>query len=107
MAKNTYGTGCFALLNTGPRAVGSTEGLLTTVAWTVEGATVYALEGAVFIAGAAVQWLRDGLGGIKQAAETQALAQSAPDTRRGFPVPALLGRCAPHWGPLPRAPLVG
>src|SRR4029077_18644320 len=60
MAKNTYGTGCFALLNTGPRAVGSTEGLLTTVAWTVEGATTYALEGAVFVAGAAVQWLRDG-----------------------------------------------
>ncbi|HKW93312.1 MAG TPA: glycerol kinase GlpK, partial [Methylomirabilota bacterium] len=73
MAKNTYGTGCFALLNTGERAVSSREGLLTTVAWTVEGATAYALEGAVFIAGAAVQWLRDGLGIIAHAADTQPL----------------------------------
>ena len=107
MAKNTYGTGCFALLNTGPRAVGSTEGLLTTVAWTVEGATAYALEGAVFIAGAAVQWLRDGLGVIKQAAETQALAQSVPDTGGVYLVPAFVGLGAPYWDPYARGTLVG
>src|SRR4029077_5372473 len=107
MAKNTYGTGCFALLNTGPRAVGSTEGLLTTVAWTVEGATAYALEGAVFIAGAAVQWLRDGLGLLKQAAETQALARSVPDTGGVYLVPAFVGLGAPYWDPYARGTLVG
>jgi len=107
MAKNTYGTGCFALLNTGARAVASTEGLLTTVAWTVEGATAYALEGAVFIAGAAVQWLRDGLGLIKQAAETQALAQSVPDTGGVYLVPAFVGLGAPYWDPYARGTLVG
>ncbi|HWP74724.1 MAG TPA: glycerol kinase, partial [Methylomirabilota bacterium] len=107
MAKNTYGTGCFALLNTGTRAVGSSEGLLTTVAWTVEGATTYALEGAVFIAGAAVQWLRDGLGVIQQAAETQALAQSVPDTGGVYLVPAFVGLGAPYWDPYARGTLVG
>jgi glycerol kinase len=107
MAKNTYGTGCFALLNTGPRAIGSREGLLTTVAWTVEGATSYALEGAVFIAGAAVQWLRDGLGVIKHAAETQALAQSVPDTGGVYLVPAFVGLGAPYWDPYARGTLVG
>jgi glycerol kinase len=107
MAKNTYGTGCFALLNTGERAVASTEGLLTTVAWTVEGSTAYALEGAVFIAGAAVQWLRDGLGIIKQAAETQALAESVPDTGGVYLVPAFVGLGAPYWDPYARGTLVG
>ncbi|HEU4439863.1 MAG TPA: glycerol kinase GlpK [Methylomirabilota bacterium] len=107
MAKNTYGTGCFALLNTGARAVASSEGLLTTVAWTVEGATSYALEGAVFIAGAAVQWLRDGLGVIREAAETQALAQSVPDTGGVYLVPAFVGLGAPYWDPYARGTLVG
>jgi glycerol kinase len=107
MAKNTYGTGCFALLNTGPRAVVSREGLLTTVAWTVEGETTYALEGAVFIAGAAVQWLRDGLGIIRQAAETQALARSVPDTGGIYLVPAFVGLGAPYWDPYARGTLVG
>ncbi len=107
MAKNTYGTGCFALLNTGERAVASREGLLTTVAWTVEGRTAYALEGAVFIAGAAVQWLRDGLGIIGQAAETQALAESVPDTGGVYLVPAFVGLGAPYWDPYARGTLVG
>ncbi|HJV57134.1 MAG TPA: glycerol kinase GlpK [Methylomirabilota bacterium] len=107
MAKNTYGTGCFALLNTGPRAVASAEGLLTTVAWTVEGATSYALEGAVFIAGAAVQWLRDGLGVIKQAAEAEALARSVADTGGVYLVPAFVGLGAPYWDPYARGTLVG
>ena len=107
MAKNTYGTGCFALLNTGARAVASAEGLLTTVAWTVEGATAYALEGAVFIAGAAVQWLRDGLGIIKQAAETEALARSVADTGGVYLVPAFVGLGAPYWDPYARGTLVG
>ena len=107
MAKNTYGTGCFALLNTGGRAVASDEGLLTTVAWTVEGRTAYALEGAVFIAGAAVQWLRDGLGIIRQAAETQALAESVPDTGGVYLVPAFVGLGAPYWDPYARGTLVG
>ena len=107
MAKNTYGTGCFALLNTGARAVASSEGLLTTVAWTVEGATSYALEGAVFIAGAAVQWLRDGLGIVRQAGETQSLAQSVPDTGGVYLVPAFVGLGAPYWDPYARGTLVG
>jgi glycerol kinase len=107
MAKNTYGTGCFALLNTGERAVASSQGLLTTVAWTVEGSTTYALEGAVFIAGAAVQWLRDGLGIIRQAAETQALAESVPDTGGVYLVPAFVGLGAPYWDPYARGTLVG
>jgi len=107
MAKNTYGTGCFALLNTGERAVASREGLLTTVAWTVEGRTAYALEGAVFIAGAAVQWLRDGLGIIGQAAETRALAESVPDTGGVYLVPAFVGLGAPYWDPYARGTLVG
>jgi glycerol kinase len=107
MAKNTYGTGCFALLNTGARAVASAEGLLTTVAWTVEGRTAYALEGAVFIAGAAVQWLRDGLGIIKQAAETEALARSVPDTGGVYLVPAFVGLGAPYWDAYARGTLVG
>jgi glycerol kinase len=107
MAKNTYGTGCFALLNTGERAVASTEGLLTTVAWTVEGATSYALEGAVFIAGAAVQWLRDGLGVIQHAADTEALALSVADTGGVYLVPAFVGLGAPYWDPYARGTLVG
>ena len=75
MAKNTYGTGCFVLLNTGERPVASERGLLTTVAWQLDGTTTYALEGSVFVAGAVVQWLRDGLGIISRADESQALAE--------------------------------
>jgi glycerol kinase len=107
MAKNTYGTGCFALLNTGERAVGSQRGLLTTVAWTLDGRTTYALEGAVFVAGAAVQWLRDGLGIIAKAAETQAFAESVTDTGGVYLVPAFVGLGAPYWDPYARGTLIG
>ncbi len=107
MAKNTYGTGCFALLNTGPKPVGSQRGLLTTVAWTVAHRTSYALEGSVFVAGAAVQWLRDGLGIIAKAAETQSLAESVPDTWGVYLVPAFVGLGAPYWDPYARGTLVG
>ena len=107
MAKNTYGTGCFALLNTGPTPVFSQRGLLTTVAWTVDHRTSYALEGSVFVAGAAVQWLRDGLGIIADAAETEALAESVPDTGGVYLVPAFVGLGAPYWDPYARGLLVG
>ncbi len=107
MAKNTYGTGCFALLNTGARAVSSQRGLLTTVAWTLDGRTTYALEGSVFVAGAAIQWLRDGLGIIAKAAETQALAESVPDTGGVYLVPAFVGLGAPYWDPYARGILIG
>jgi glycerol kinase len=107
MAKNTYGTGCFALLNTGPTPVASTRGLLTTVAWTIGRETSYALEGSVFVAGAAVQWLRDGLGIIADAAETQTLAESVPDTGGVYLVPAFVGLGAPYWDPYARGMLAG
>jgi glycerol kinase len=107
MAKNTYGTGCFALLNTGDKAVESRRGLLTTVAWTIGGRAHYALEGSVFIAGAAIQWLRDGLGIIARAAETQDLAQSVPDTGGVYLVPAFVGLGAPYWDPYARGTLIG
>jgi len=106
-AKNTYGTGCFLLVNTGARPVPSTHGLLTTVAWSLGGRVAYALEGSVFIAGAAVQWLRDGLGIIVQAAETQALAESVPDTGGVYLVPAFVGLGAPYWDPYARGTIVG
>jgi glycerol kinase len=107
MAKNTYGTGCFILLNTGPTPVASEHGLLTTVAWQIGGATTYALEGSVFIAGAVVQWLRDGLGIIATAAETEALAESVADAGGVYLVPAFTGLGAPHWDPYARGALVG
>ncbi len=106
-AKNTYGTGCFLLLNTGERPVASTHGLVTTVAWSLGGRVSYALEGSVFIAGAAVQWLRDGLGIIARADETQALAESVPDTGGVYLVPAFVGLGAPYWDPYARGTLVG
>jgi glycerol kinase len=106
-AKNTYGTGCFALLNTGDRAVPSAHGLLTTIAWRIGGRTTYALEGAVFIAGAAVQWLRDGLGIVQTAAETDALARSVPDTDGVYFVPAFVGLGAPYWDQHARGTIVG
>jgi glycerol kinase len=107
MTKNTYGTGCFALLNTGARPVASAEGLITTVAWSVGGRVSYALEGSVFVAGAAVQWLRDGLGIIARADETETLAASVPDTGGVYLVPAFVGLGAPHWDPYARGTIVG
>src|SRR5437867_6913955 len=106
-AKNTYGTGCFVLLNTGTEPVASSHGLLTTIAWRIGAVTTYALEGSVFIAGAAVQWLRDGLGLIRSAAESQALAESVPDTGGVHFVPALVGLGAPSWDMYARGTLVG
>jgi glycerol kinase len=106
-AKNTYGTGCFALLNTGERPVWSSHGLLTTVAWRRGGRASYALEGAVFVAGAAVQWLRDGLGLIGAAPETEALARSVPDTGGVYFVPAFVGLGAPYWDQHARGTIVG
>jgi len=106
-AKNTYGTGCFMLMNTGNEPVASKSGLLTTVAWRIGQQTVYALEGSIFIAGAAVQWLRDGLGLIKQASEIEALAASVSDNGGVFFVPALAGLGAPYWDPQARGTIVG
>jgi glycerol kinase len=106
-AKNTYGTGCFMLLNTGATPVASSHGLVTTIAWRIGGRTTYALEGSVFIAGAAIQWLRDGLGILKDAAESQALAESVPDTGGVYFVPAFVGLGAPHWDMYARGTVVG
>jgi glycerol kinase len=105
--KNTYGTGCFALLNTGATPVASTGGLLTTIAWRLGADTSYALEGSVFVAGATLQWLRDGLGIIGQAAESQALAFSVPDTGGVYLVPAFVGLGAPYWDMYARGTIVG
>lgn len=106
MAKNTYGTGCFTLMNTGPTPLPSRHRLLSTVAWSIDGLT-YALEGSVFSAGAAVQWLRDGLGLIRSAAEVESLALSEPDSGGVFFVPAFTGLGAPHWDPYARGAIVG
>ena len=106
-AKNTYGTGCFLLVNTGDHPVSSSQGLVTTVAWGLDGRATYALEGSVFIAGAAVQWLRDGLGLIGSAAETAELAASVPDTGGVYFVPAFVGLGAPYWDPYARGTIVG
>jgi glycerol kinase len=108
-AKNTYGTGCFLLLNTGERAVASERGLLTTIAWRLGDAAevTYALEGSVFIAGAAIQWLRDGLGIISHAAETEALAGDVEDTGGVYFVPAFVGLGAPYWDAYARGTIVG
>jgi len=97
MAKNTYGTGCFLLLNTGAQAVSSRHGLLTTIAWGLDGKVVYALEGSVFIAGAAIQWLRDGLQILTSAAESAAVAAGVPDAGGVYVVPAFVGLGAPYW----------
>jgi len=106
-AKSTYGTGCFVLLNTGTTPVSSDHGLLTTVGWRLGDQTIYALEGSAFIAGAAVQWLRDGLGLIKSASEVEALAKTVDDCGEVCFVPALAGLGAPHWRPEARGVLVG
>jgi glycerol kinase len=107
MAKCTYGTGAFLLMNTGEQAVPSHTGMLTTVAWRLGGRTTYALEGSAFIAGAAVQWLRDGLGIIERSADVEALAASVPDSGGVTFVPALAGLGAPHWRPDARGIIVG
>ncbi len=107
MIKSTYGTGCFAVLNTGKTPVKSANRLLTTIAYRLNGKTSYALEGSIFVAGAAVQWLRDGLKIIKSAAETQALAESASDTQPIYLVPAFVGLGAPHWDADARGALYG
>lgn len=106
-AKNTYGTGCFMLLNTGESPVRSEKGLLTTVAWQVNGRTSYALEGAVFVAGAAVQWIRDGLKAIDSSAAVEALMNQVPDTDGVYLVPAFVGLGAPYWDPRARGTIVG
>ncbi len=107
MAKNTYGTGCFMLMNTGRTPVASEHGLLTTLAWDLGDGLVYALEGSVFVAGAAVQWLRDGLGLIETAADSERLAASVPDTGGVVVVPAFTGLGAPHWDPWARGAVFG
>ncbi len=111
MAKNTYGTGCFMLLNTGSQAHTSQHGLLTTIAWALGDPArpqiTYALEGSVFVAGAAVQWLRDGLGVIKQSVDVEALARQVPDTNGVYVVPAFTGLGAPYWDPQARGAILG
>jgi glycerol kinase len=106
-AKNTYGTGCFMLMHTGERPVMSQRRLLTTAASTADGSKAYALEGSVFMAGAAVQWLRDGLGIIRQAHEVEALAAQVADTGGVYLVPAFTGLGAPHWDPSARGLIIG
>jgi glycerol kinase len=107
MMKSTYGTGCFALLNTGAAPVVSRARLLSTIAYQLGGQRTYALEGAIFVAGAAVQWLRDGLGVIGAAAETQALAEAADPAQRVILVPAFTGLGAPWWDAEARGALYG
>ncbi|RJL05540.1 glycerol kinase GlpK [Paracoccus siganidrum] len=107
MLKSTYGTGCFALLNTGERAVRSDNRLLTTIAYQLDGQPTYALEGSIFIAGAVVQWLRDGLKIIRQAGETQALAAQADAGQDIIMVPAFTGLGAPYWAPSARGAIFG
>ena len=107
MAKNTYGTGCFALLNTGAKPVASQKGLLTSVAWRIGAEVNYCLEGAVFIAGAVVQWLRDGLRIIATSGEVEALAASARDSAGVYFVPAFVGLGAPYWDPYARGTIIG
>jgi glycerol kinase len=107
MAKNTYGTGCFLLMNTGDKPVASRNRLLTTIAWRIGDRTEYALEGSIFIAGAVVQWLRDGLGIIRNASEIEALAASVPDTGGVSLVPAFAGLGAPHWDGHARGTITG
>jgi glycerol kinase len=107
MVKNTYGTGCFMLMHTGEQPVTSGQNLITTVACRLGERTEYALEGSVFVAGAAVQWLRDGLGIIRSSGEVEALAASVPDNGGVYLVPAFTGLGAPHWDPYARGALLG
>lgn len=107
MVKNTYGTGCFMLMHTGEKAFTSEQGLLTTIAWGINGKVEYALEGSIFMAGAAVQWLRDQLGIIQNAAETEEMAQTVQDTGGVYLVPAFAGLGAPYWDMYARGTIVG
>jgi glycerol kinase len=107
MVKNTYGTGCFMLMNTGEKPVASTNQLLTTIAWQVNGVTHYALEGSVFIAGAVVQWLRDGLKIIRTSAEIETLAAEVSSADGVYVVPAFAGLGAPYWNQHARGTIVG
>lgn len=106
-AKNTYGTGCFMLMNTGKKAMESKSGLLTTIAWGIDGEVEYALEGSVFVAGAAIQWLRDELRMIKNAADSEKYATEVEDTNGVYVVPAFVGLGAPYWDPYARGTIVG
>ena len=106
-AKNTYGTGCFLLMNTGEKPVFSQNGLVTTIAWGIEGKVYYALEGSIFVAGAAIQWLRDELGLIQSASETEQMALRVPDTNGCYVVPAFTGLGAPYWDQYARGTIVG
>ena len=107
MCKNTYGTGCFLLMNTGETPVHSTNNLITTIAWRLDGRPVYALEGSVFVGGAVVQWLRDEMGLVQSAAQTEAVATEVPDNGGVYFVPAFTGLGAPHWDMYSRGTLVG
>ena len=106
-AKNTYGTGCFLLMNTGEKPVFSENGLVTTIAWGIDGKVNYALEGSIFVAGAAIQWLRDELRLIDSAADTEYMAQKVPDTNGCYVVPAFTGLGAPYWDQYARGAIVG
>lgn len=107
LTKNTYGTGCFMLQNTGKRAVPSSNRLVTTIAWKIGDVTEYALEGSVFVGGAVVQWLRDGLGLFRRSEEVEALAKSVPDNGGVYFVPAFVGLGAPHWDSYARGSIFG
>ncbi len=107
MLKSTYGTGCFALLNTGETAVTSTNRLLTTTAYRLKGKPTYAIEGSIFVAGAAVQWLRDGLKLVERAGDTEAIARGIDNTGGVYLVPAFVGLGAPYWDPEARGALIG
>jgi glycerol kinase len=107
MVKSTYGTGCFMLVNTGEQALESRHRLLTTPAYRLAGRTTYALEGSIFVAGAAVKWLRDGLGVIAHASETDSMATRVPDSHGVYMVPAFVGLGAPHWDPEARGSIFG
>ena len=107
MVKNTYGTGCFMLMHTGDKPMTSKNNLLTSVAWKINGKTEYALEGSIFIAGAVVQWLRDGLGIIRQSADVETLAKQVPDSAGVVVVPAFAGLGAPHWDSWARGLMIG
>lgn len=107
MAKNTYGTGCFLVMNTGDKPIASCNNLVTTIAWQIGDRVDYALEGSIFIAGAVVQWLRDGLGLIRRASEVEALARGVPHTDGVYLVPAFAGLGAPHSNARARGTLFG
>lgn len=106
-AKNTYGTGCFLLMNTGEKPVFSSNGLVTTIAWGIDGKVNYALEGSIFVAGAAIQWLRDEMRLIDSAEDSEYLARKVKDTHGCYVVPAFTGLGAPHWDQYARGTIVG